>query len=101
MDELAGKYRNDKLNFAQVDGSLQSEFAKQLGGSGGLVAVKGKRDKKMKFNRFELSLADLSANAGSNWVDKILGGDARFKVLKELDLKDEAQLKMDAMMDEE
>jgi hypothetical protein len=51
LDALAGKYRNDKLNFAQVDGTVQTGFAEALGGKDGLpalVVIKGKRDKKMK-----------------------------------------------------
>jgi hypothetical protein len=32
LDALAGKYRNDKLNFAQVDGTVQTGFAEALGG---------------------------------------------------------------------
>jgi len=102
LDALAGKYRNDKLNFAQVDGTVQTGFAEALGGKDGLpalVVIKGKRDKKMKYSRFEG--ATIGAEAAGNFVDKFLGGDLRFKKLKELDLMDEAQLKMDAMMDEE
>jgi hypothetical protein len=52
-----------------------------------------------RYSRFEG--ATIGAEAAGNFVDKFLGGDLRFKKLKELDLMDEAQLKMDAMMDEE
>ena len=99
LDMLTSAYKNDKFNFAQVDGGIQSTFAEQLGGAGpGLVCIKGKRDKRMRYARME---ADLTSKDAANWVDRVLGGDARFTTIKELEMMDEAQLKMDSMMDDE
>ena len=99
LDDLTSKYKHDKFNFAQVDGSVQSDFADQLGGAGpALVCIKGKRDKRMRYARLE---GELTKNNAASWVDRVLGGDARFTKLSELDLMDEAQLKMDSMMDDD
>jgi len=100
LDGLSSKYRNDKFNFAQVDGSVQKDFAGALGATElpALVAIKGKREKRMRYARFE---GAMTASASESWMDRILGGDARFTTLKELDLMDEAALKMDAMMEDE
>ena len=99
LDGLSSKYKHDKFNFAQVDGSVQSDFAEQLGGAGpSLVCIKGKRDKRMRYARLA---GDLSSSSAENWVDRILGGDAKFTKISELEMMDEAQLKMDSMMDED
>jgi hypothetical protein len=99
LDELTSKYKHDKFNFAQVDGSVQTEFAAQLGGAGpALVCIKGKRDKRMRYARME---GDMSKASAANWVDRVLGGDARFTKIDELEMMDEAQLKMDSMMDDD
>jgi len=99
LDELTSKYKHDKFNFAQVDGSVQSDFAEQLGGAGpALVCIKGKRDKRMRYARLD---GELTKNNAASWVDRVLGGDARFTKITELDMMDEAQLKMDSMMDDD
>jgi len=101
MASLAAKYKHDKLNFAWVDAVEQDEFAAQLGVEAlpALVSIKGKRDKKMK--AANLPMGEGGLTEGANWVDKVLGGDVRFKVMKELDMKEDYLLKMDAGSDED
>ena len=38
LDDLTSKYKHDKFNFAQVDGSVQSDFADQLSSAPLLLA---------------------------------------------------------------
>ena len=52
----------------------------------------------MRYARLD---GELTKNSAASWVDRVLGGDAKFTKLSELELMDEAQLKMDSMMDED
>ena len=52
----------------------------------------------MRYSRLD---GELTNNSAASWVDRVLGGDAKVTKLSELELRDEAQLKMDSMMDED
>jgi protein disulfide-isomerase-like protein len=79
MAEIAKKYRNDPLSFVWVDAESNADFIHPFGltpeDTPRLVAVKsGKR------NRFTIYDPEgaLDVKGASDFLDKILGGDARF-----------------------
>jgi len=96
MIELGKKYRYDGFNFAYVNAKKQDEFAKQLGveasGLPTLAIAKGKTGKKTKVSAMPGASAKLDLAVASNFLDKIIGGDIRYKRLKTLEMQDDAML---------
>lgn len=82
LQELARRYRNDPISFVWLDVASQPEFAAALGAPPppALVVLKpsGKRP------RLTAHEGPLSVEALARTLDKVLGGDAHFKVMKEL-----------------
>mmetsp|Transcript_2357 Transcript_2357/g.2625 ORF Transcript_2357/g.2625 Transcript_2357/m.2625 type:complete len:199 (+) Transcript_2357:1312-1908(+) len=83
VNDLSKKYRNDPIAFVWVDAPKQDEFLQAFGlaweGTSKMIAVKtGKR------NRYAVMEGELSSDNMNTFVDKILGGDMQFKVLKAL-----------------
>lgn len=83
LKAIAEKYQYDNLAFAVVDISnfedggakLAKAFGIQDGGKGGFVTIRGKK-KKFALHDPE---AELTTNAISGFLDRLVGGDARFK----------------------
>uniref|UniRef100_A0A7S0RA54 protein disulfide-isomerase n=1 Tax=Pyramimonas obovata TaxID=1411642 RepID=A0A7S0RA54_9CHLO len=81
MIELSKKYRNDPIAFTFVNAADQAEFLASFGvtweGTPRIVAVKSGKKK-----RFSVMDGSLDKLAITQFIDRILGGDAAFKPLK-------------------
>jgi protein disulfide-isomerase A6 len=87
LDAVAEKFRYDNLAFAVVDvaaedgggAALAAKFGVKDPSRGGFVAIRSRKNKYASHD----AAADLSADSVVAFLDRLVGGDARFKKLAE------------------